>query len=197
MFATVTGLTVANASIAIAPPAIGASADPYARNYRIFQRNGSNQASVRISGTYTGSVTNVEYQWNGAASPAWATLQASPTGGVFDGTVTLTGPGQGSLDVRFSNSTGVTASLLAVGVGDVYMVAGQSNHVGMSVSAQTVATAPGSTPGWKTTEFSKANVWRENVETLAAPFDDRTSSAYAAYTAATVYGSYFGALATN
>lgn len=161
--------------------------------YRIFQRNGSDQASVRMTGTYSGSPTAIEYRWKGGA---WATLVGSPAGGTFDATVTLQGPGQGALEVRFANDIADTASLTGVGVGDVYVVAGQSNNVGMSNSAQVVPVAPGGS-GWIATEFDKANVWRENVETLANPFDNRTGTVYpSAYPATTVYGSYFGRLAT-
>ena len=160
--------------------------------YRIFQRNGSDQASVRITGTYSGSPTSIEYRWRGGS---WSTLVASPSGGTFDATVTLQGPGQGSLEVRFSNDFAQAASIVGVGVGDVYIVAGQSNNVGMSNSAQVAPVPP--VAGWVATEFDKANVWRENVETLGQPFDDRTGTAYpSAYPATTVFGSYFGALAT-
>ena len=193
--ATVTGITVAAApasTIAFAPPAIAAG-DPYARAHRIFQRNGSNQAAVRLAGTYTGTATGIEYRWRGGA---WTTLVASPSGGVFDATVTLTGPGQGALEVRLANATGVIATLANVGVGDVYIVGGQSNHVGMANTTQVAPVAPGANPGWVSTELDLTNTWRPNVETLAQPFSDRTGNLWSAYTNGAVYGSYFGALAT-
>lgn len=188
---TVTSLTVVSASIALTVPDTPATA---AVPYRIFQRNGSNQASVRITGTYTGTPTSIQYRWAGGA---WTTLVASPSGGAFDATVTLTGPGQGDLEVRFSNATTVTDSIVSVGVGDVYMVGGQSNNVGMANLAFVAPVAPAANPTWKACIFDKANQWRQNVETGVLPFDYRTGSAYpSVYTAQTVYGSYFGALAT-
>lgn len=191
--ATVAGISVVPSAIAFAPPAIAAG-DPYARAHRIFQRNGSSQAIARLVGTYSGTATGIEYRWRGGT---WTTLVASPAGGVFDANVTLTGPGQGALEVRLSNAAGVIASLANVGVGDVYIVGGQSNHVGMANTAQVAPAAPGGNPGWVSTELDLANIWRPNVETLGQPFSDRAGGVWSAYTAGTVYGSYFGALATQ
>lgn len=187
--ADVTNITVQNNAIAFTVPSTTTDG---AVPYRLFQRDGSNQASVRITGTYTGTPTSLEYSWNGGA---WATLVASPSGGVFDSTVTLTGPGQGALSVRFSNSTGTSASLSTVGVGDIWLVAGQSNHQGQA--AFTPATAPTSHPQWKAIEFSKQHVWREDTESSGNVFDDGTGAVYSAYTTGgPAGGTYFGALAT-
>ena len=192
--ATVTSLTVATAGIAFDAAGTLTSADSTrAVPYKIFQRNGSNQATVRLRGTYFGAPTSIEYRWR---SGAWATLVATPSGGTFDATVTLTGPGQGALELRHSNNTGITASMAQVGVGDVWIVAGQSNNVGMA-SAYTVPVAPGANPTWVPTEMAKDNVWKALTETAGQPFDDRTNSAYpAVHSALTVGGSYFGALST-
>lgn len=185
----ITNITVQNNSIAFTVPSTTTNG---AVNYRLFQRDASNQAQVRITGSYTGTPTSIEYAWNGGA---WASLVASPTGGTFDATVTLQGPGQGALTVRFSNDTSVSASLTAVGVGDIYLAAGQSNHQGQA--AFTPAIAPSTHPQWKAIEFSKQHVWRENTESTGNVFDDGTSSVYAAYsTGGPASGSYFGALAT-
>jgi len=186
-------LTVVAASIAFDAAGTLTSGDASrAVPYKIFQRDSSNQASVRLKGTYTGSPGTIEYRWDGGS---WATLVASPSAGTFDQTITLTGPGQGALEVRHSVTTAATASLAAVGVGDVWLVAGQSNNVGMA-SNYVAPTAPGAHPGWVASKLGKDNVWVANAETSGEPFDDRTSSAYAAYYAQTVYASYFGALAT-
>lgn len=189
---TVANVTVTANSIAFTVPNTPATA---AVPYRMFQRNGSNQASVRITGTYTGTPTAIEYSWSGGA---WATLIASPAGGTFDATVTLQGPGQGALAIRFANNPAVTATLASIGVGDVYMVAGQSNHVGHA-TAYIPAVAPAAHPGWVTTEYDKAGRWRVNSETLAQPFDSIVSGDTTTYPAhaTTGEGSYFGVLATK
>lgn len=189
--ADVTGITVTNDAIAFTVPGTPATA---AVPYRMFQRDGSNQASVRITGTYDGTPTTIEYSWAGSA---YATLVASPTGGVFDQTVTLTGPGQGALTIRFSNATAVAASLASVGVGDVFIVGGQSNHVGGGNVGYVAATAPGAHTGWKAVEYAKNGTWRENVETSGTPFSSTTGAVYAVQAASSnAWGSYFGALAT-
>lgn len=190
--ADVAAITITADAIAFTVPGTPATA---AVSYRMFQRNGSNQASVRITGTYSGTPTTIEYSWAGSA---YSTLVASPAAGVFDQTVTLTGPAQGALTIRFSNATAVAASLVAVGVGDVYMVAGQSNNVGGGNGGYVPATAPSAHTGWVATEYAKNGTWRENVETVGTPFSSTTGAVYSVQAAsANAFGSFFGALATK
>jgi hypothetical protein len=187
----VTGIVVSAAnSITFTSPHSTTSA----KSFRVFQRNGSNQATVRVTGTYTGTPTSLEYNWGGS----WITLVASPAGGVFDQTITLTGPAQNDLSVRFSNNTAVFSTLTAVGVGDVYMVMGQSNHVGGGDGSVYVpAVAPDGHSGWKASIYAKNGTWRENVETSVTPFSDTTGAVYAVQaSSSTARASYFGRLAT-
>lgn len=186
---TVENITVSTDAIAFTlpdTPATGAVA------YRMFQRNGSNQASVRITLTYSGTPTSIEYQWAGGA---WTTLDASPSGGVVDETITLQGPDQGDLSVRFSNSTGINATLASVGVGDVYIVGGQSNHVGKS-NAYTEPESPAANPEWVSVVLAKNGEWKLHEEAAGAVFDDGTDATYAVQVDATPAGSYFGDLAS-
>jgi hypothetical protein len=171
--------------------------------FRTFQKDASNQATVRIAGVYTGSPSAIEYSWAGSA---WATLVASPSGGVFDQTVTLTGPNQGPLLVRFANDLFTQGMMQAVGVDDVFMVAGQSNHVGGGAGTYVPAIAPLAHSGWKPSIYDKTGRWRENVETATDPFSLTTNAsiypvASAVYpvqaSSPTAYNSYFGQLATN
>jgi len=187
---TVTSLTVVANSIAFTVPGTPATA---AVPYRLFQRDASNNATIRITGTYVGTPTSIESSWNGSA---WTTLVASPTGGVFDTTTVLSGVGQGNLSIRFSNATGVVASLAYVGVGDVYLVLGQSNHVGKS-NIYVPAVAPIGNPSWIPIERDKAGTWRQNVETAGTKFDDATGAIYSVHADPTPLGSYFGNLATR
>lgn len=188
--ADIANITVTANAIAFSAP-IDTTQD--AVSYRVFQRNGSNQASVRLRGTYSGTPTSIEYQWNGGS---WTTLVASPSGGTFSATVTLTGPAQGTLSVRFSNATTVSASLAAVGVGDVFIAAGQSNHDGGATNYVT-PTAPGAHPGWVATVWSKQHVFKALAETSADKFGNGVSAIYPAQVNLDAGGgSYFGALAT-
>ena len=190
VLATVTSLTVVTNSITFTVPNTPATA---AVPYRLFQRDASNNSTVRITGTYVGTPTNIESRWNGGG---WTTLVTSPTGGTFDATRVLSGVGQGALEIRFSNATTITASLAAVGVGDVYLVIGQSNHVGKS-NIYVPAMAPAGNPSWLPIERDKSGTWRQNVETAGVKFDDATGAIYSVHVDPTPIGSYFGNLATR
>lgn len=100
--------------------------------YQMHQRDGSNQASVAITGAYTGATTGIEARFNGGA---WTTICATPTGGSYSGTLTNCPMGQGNLEVRFANAHAVTSSKALIGVGDIYVVSGQSNNRGQANAA--------------------------------------------------------------
>ena len=194
--ADVANITVEADAIAFTVPMIGADPDPMgAVDYRLFQRDGANQATgVRVAGTYDGDPEGaIEWRYNGGS---WATLDATPTGGEFDEVVTLQGPAQGALEVRFAANPSVSAALSYVGVGDLYLCAGQSNAAGWSPSyLQPVA--PAANPTWKAVEFDFAHVWRENFETSAKPFHIPSDAVYTAFNAGGAGdGSYYGHLAT-
>lgn len=194
--ADVANITVEADAIAFTVPMIGADPDPMgAVDYRLFQRDGADQATgVRITGTYDGDPEGaIEWRYNGGS---WATLDATPTGGVFDETVMLQGPAQGALEVRFAANPSVSAALSYVGVGDLYLCAGQSNAAGWSPSyLQPVA--PAANPTWKAVEFDFAHVWRENFETSTKPFHIPSDAVYTAFgSGGAGDGSYYGHLAT-
>ncbi|WP_430434241.1 sialate O-acetylesterase [Methyloversatilis sp.] len=194
--ADVANITVEADAIAFTVPMSGADPDPMgAVDYRLFQRDGADQATgVRVTGTYDGDPEGaIEWRYNGGS---WATLDETPTGGEFDETVTLQGPAQGALEVRFAANPSVSAALSYVGVGDLYLCAGQSNAAGWSPSyVQPVA--PDTNPTWKAVEFDFAHVWRENFETLAKPFHIPGDAVYSAFNAGGAGdGSYYGHLAT-
>jgi hypothetical protein len=192
---TVTSLTVVSDSISFTARTLPVTG-LYATAHRIFQRDALDQASVRLTGTYVGTPTSIQYQWNGGS---WTTLVASPAGGVFDATVTLQGPGQGTLSVRFSNSTGISTSMANVGVGAVFLMFGQSNNVGFAPNYVT-ASAPSGHTAWLTTEYDKAGRWRLNGETSGQPFDSIVSgdsTTYAVNATTAGRGSYCGSLATR
>jgi hypothetical protein len=190
VLATVTNLTVSTSSIAFTTPSTQLSVKPY----RLFQRDALDQATVRVSGTYTGSPTAIEYQWAGGA---WTTLDASPSGGVFDKTIKLQGPGQGTFSIRFANNTAISVSVPYVSVGDLWIPAGQSQHVGMA-SNYVSPVAPANHTGWISIEFGKDGTWKQHIDDALHLFDDRTGATYAVQTNGTApQGSYMGSLATR
>ncbi len=101
--------------------------------YQVYQRNGSNQADIAVSGTLTGSATTVEYQLD---SGAWTTLDASPTSSTFSGTIPAVAVGSHTVSVRFSNNTSVSTTSANVRVGDVFGWIGQSNQTGDFTNGQ-------------------------------------------------------------
>lgn len=86
-----------------------------------------------MRGTYTGAPTAIEARWNNGA---WTTVDAAPANGQFSGTLTGQSQGQGTLEVRMANFPGVTKSADYVGVGDIYVIAGQSNGSGRGTNNQ-------------------------------------------------------------
>ena len=122
--------------------------------YQTFQRNGSDEATVTISGTYVGIISTVEYQIDAGA---WTELDGSPSLGAFSGTVTLPA-GESSVSVRWSNDTGVTDTVSNIRVGDVFAWIGQSNQAPQFTNSQSyTATEPSSV-------FDTDDVW-ENLTT--------------------------------
>ncbi len=161
--------------------------------FQTFQRDGSSQASITVTGTYTGSPTHIEASFNGGA---YATIVASPSGGTFSGTLTLQAMGQGTLTVRFTNDTTINTTVATVKIGDVYVVFGQSNHVGHGLTSDFV---PPSTSLGNASIWAVDGSWRELVETVGEPFSNRSHGVQCSAMNQTVVdgtGSYFGALAT-
>lgn len=106
----------------------------------VFQRNNANQATFRITGYYTTSVTRIDARLTArdgqGSSTGWQTIQANPSGGVFAGDLTASG-GWYSLDVRGMNGDQQVGSFTVdrVGIGEVFIVTGQSNAQGIHQSA--------------------------------------------------------------
>lgn len=94
--------------------------------YQAYQRDSNAEADISIAGTYAGTPTVIEARFDGGE---WSVIDASPAGGTYLGTLTNQ-RGQGTLEVRFANDHTVTDSVMNVGVGDVFLVAGQSNASG-------------------------------------------------------------------
>lgn len=122
----------------------------------------SGAATVTIAGNYTNSPTSIEYRWDGGS---WTTLDASPSAGTFSESVSLS-EGMATLEVRFSNATGVTDSVEKVCVGDVFHAIGQSNMAGRLTNAQTYSHA-----SLESSEFDSSS-WSD----LTDPTGDQTGS---------------------
>ena len=103
----------------------------------IFQRDASNQATFTIGGYYTQATDRIEarlvpvLQGQGQETP-WTVIQANPQGGVFFGKLSGRG-GWYTLEVRsFLNNVQLGRDALPrMGIGEVFVIAGQSNAQGI------------------------------------------------------------------
>lgn len=139
--------------------------------WQTFQRNatglGAGTASIPVSGTWADGPSGsqiIEASWNGAAYATLATVTAgSGLSGSYSGTLTGQAAGQGTLTVRFKNLTSASASKTFVGVGDVFLVAGQSNAVGFMTANQTYshATLKAAAYGSTAADLSANGPWKE------------------------------------
>ena len=131
-------------------------------SYQVVQRDAAtNKADIKISGTYQGAPTAIEASWNGGPFQVIAT---APTGGTYSGQLSGQNAGQGTLTVRFANNNAVLSATTQVGIGDIFVIAGQSNFSGRGFNNQ-VYTAPGS--GVSAVMFGNDDKWKALVD----PFD--------------------------
>ncbi|GAB2607053.1 hypothetical protein GCM10027190_63180 [Spirosoma areae] len=107
----------------------------------VLQRDKANQATIRITGYYTAPLTRVEARLQArdgqGVSTDWRTIQDAPTGGVYAGDLTGTG-GWYNLEVRGMSGdqqVGVVTSIERIGIGEVFIIAGQSNAQGVHQNA--------------------------------------------------------------
>lgn len=106
----------------------------------VYQRNSSNQSIIYIGGNYTQKMDRIEARFvpvlpgQGSATN-WTTIVINPQGGNFVGAMTVSG-GWYRLEVRGllnGLQVGNVASLERVGVGEVFIIAGQSNAQGIGI----------------------------------------------------------------
>ena len=121
--------------------------------YQVFQRNDIGNADILIQGTYSGSPVIIEARWNTSASWTVLNIDDSET---FSGTLPEQGQGQGTLEVRFSNDPLIEDSIEYVGIGDIFIIAGQSNASGRGITLNSY-----SHPILKATLFGNDDVWTE------------------------------------
>lgn len=145
--------------IAVAFGLAGAPADGITittpAQYKVHQRSGTT-GSIAITGTYTGTPTAIEASFNGGA---YQTIVASPSGGTYSGTLTGQAQGQGTLTVRFTNATTVNATRSDVGIGDVFLVGGDSISEGRGTNAQSYTHAT-----LKAAKFTQADSWGNGTD---------------------------------
>jgi hypothetical protein len=107
---------------------------------QVFQRDLNNQALVTVTGVYTLAVDTIQVRFTPVRAgqgvdTGWLLLKGSPTGGLFKGSVSLRG-GWYTMEVRGlldGKMVGVSSKVDRVGVGEVFVISGQSNAGGSSL----------------------------------------------------------------
>ncbi|TLV00206.1 sialate O-acetylesterase [Dyadobacter luticola] len=102
----------------------------------VFQRDKGNQATLYIAGSYSRPADRIEAKlsaMNGGRDVDWTPIDTNPQGGFFTSSLPNVQGGWYRLEVRAKKGdqvVGNSSSVDHVGIGEVFMVAGQSNGQG-------------------------------------------------------------------
>jgi hypothetical protein len=134
--------------------------------YQTFQRDEQGRADISISGTLSGESGSIAARFNGGS---WTTIGIAKDG-KFSGVLKSQLAGQGSLEVRFANKPDVNFKQDHVGIGDVFLVAGQSNAEGRITSPQSY-----SHPNLRSSVYDEAIGWRDGYDPTDSTLSDQYS----------------------
>lgn len=137
------------------------------KSYQVLQRDTAGKADIFVKGVYSGEPTAIEASFNGSV---WQTITATPSGGKFSGALRNQNAGQGILEVRFRNNPATNWRQRYVGIGDVFLVAGQSNAEGRIRTPQFY-----SHPTLRAGVFDQTNTWREAYDPTDSTLQDQFS----------------------
>lgn len=140
----------------------------YPTNFTYYQRDSGNRSNMTIIGQYQGTTpTAILANWN---NQGWQVINATPSGGTYKGVYLNALIGQGNLTVTEANQNTTNFTVTTVSVGDIYVVAGASNAVGVGTSNHTYDRTMGYIPScyWTT-----SGTWRAGDD----PCDDPLSEA--------------------
>ena len=149
------GMFVDDVTLESFDPASGSISINNINPYQVIQRDASGNADILVEGVYTGTPTDIEARWNGSAT--WTIMDLDTNGaGTFSGTLVDQSQGQGLLEVRFSNDTLIINSIANAGIGDIYIIAGQSNASGRGSSLNNYTHG-----SLKAAQFGNNDTWSE------------------------------------
>ncbi len=137
----------------------------------VLQRSTANTAVIHITGYYTVSMSRIEARLtvrDGVGTAVdWTTIQTNPQSGVYSGDLPAKG-GWYNLEVRgIANGQPTGATVVErVGVGEVFVVAGQSNAQGVPVYA---TGRPVSPPSAATDRVSCVNLYTTSQDDPPVP----------------------------
>jgi hypothetical protein len=164
---------------AAAPSASAATTrDPFLRvgsprAYQVFQRVGGGGA-ILVTGRTRGLGRRVEARWG---SGTWVTV-ACRSDGRFSMRFRVRRAGQATLQVRSASRHGFVVSRAYVGVGDIYVIAGQSNASGRGSEPSSYASAV-----LRPALFGNDDRWKrltDPVDSAAGQVDKVSADAFAA-----------------
>jgi hypothetical protein len=135
--------------------------------YQVFQRDAAGRAGIQISGAFQGRPNAIEARWNGSD---WRKMEVNPANGSFAGRLANLPAGQGTLEVRFRDNPAVIWRQRYVGIGDVFLVAGQSNAEGRITSPQFY-----NHERLRAGVFDQFNRWREAYDPTDSSFTNQYS----------------------
>lgn len=111
-------------------------------NYEVFQRQSVSAGPVRIRGRLNGVAGTVQVRWTGTPlagqlPEGWQSIQKEATG-TFSAEVSIPAGGWYALEIRViaPNQSLATARVEHVGVGEIFVVAGQSNSTNYGAERQ-------------------------------------------------------------
>lgn len=119
------------AGMALSVATAGEMRIQFPQPYTLFQRDATGQGAVHIRGSFPADERpeRVEARFGGRA---WQMVDSKPGPDRFDGTIPAA-VGQGLLEVRGAGGSHLAASVPCVGVGDLFLITGQSNADGRGV----------------------------------------------------------------
>lgn len=113
-----------------------------------------------MTGKVRNTTDDIEAKW-GAGD--WTTIKTGASG-YFSGSLLSQSAGQGLLSVRLASNTAIQKTSSYVGIGDVFLLLGQSNPSGRGTSYQSY-----SHPTIKSTLFGNDNTWKELSDPTDSP----------------------------
>lgn len=103
----------------------------------VFQRNLNNTSNIYIAGSYSSNISSAEARFINATNSQvvidWTSFTTNINGGIFSGYVSNVPGGWYIVEVRGKLGTNIigTATINRLGVGEVFLIAGQSNAQGL------------------------------------------------------------------
>lgn len=112
----------------------------YPNSRAVFQRNNANEGIIFFGGNFSTKLDRIEARLislSGGTPIEWRTVVQNPSSGIYKSSLTTTG-GWYRLEVRgiFNGTPIASATLEKVGIGEVFVICGQSNAAGYRLPGQ-------------------------------------------------------------